>query len=180
MKRIDGILERLVPEFNGRPAQAEFKRLPQVALRRAFVRRALVPGLVYGACVLGVALFLRIVSAPVTIIDLVPIVLGALLAIIFALQLIGAILWYRHASYAYNRSTFTVRQGSYGIVTTVIPRKKIQWAAAYQNPLQRLSQVSNISVTTAAGVSGTATGLRDLSSDEATHFLDWIRPHPRR
>ena len=72
-----------------------------------------------------------------------------------------------------------VRTGVFGQRTTVLLRKKIQWAASRQNPLQRWNKLASISAVTAAGTSGTTTRLRDLNEEEADAYLDWIRPRQR-
>jgi putative membrane protein len=180
LKRVDDILEGLIPEFDRRPAQAEFKRLPGVSLRRAIIRQALLPSLIYALLAAAVTLVLQFAEVSEVVLGPLLIALWSLVAVLVVLHLIGSILWYRHAAYAYNPAMLTIRKGSYGMVTTVIPRKKIQWAAVRQNPFQRLSRVASISATTAAGVGGTATDLRDVAVDEADLFMDWIRPRKKR
>jgi putative membrane protein len=180
LNRVEDILEHLAPEFNQRSAQTEFKRLPRVSLRRALIRRTLIPGLVCVACAVVITLVLWFFSVFGSAVGPILIALWSLVVALIALFLIGSILWYRHAAYAYNPVMLTIRKGSYGVVTTVIPRRKIQWGSARQNPFQRLSQVASISAVTAAGVGGTAIGLRDLALDEADRFIDWMRPHNRR
>jgi putative membrane protein len=179
LNRVEDILEHLVPEFNQRSAQTEFKRLPKVSLRRALVRQTLIPGLICVACAVAITLVLRVFSVFGSAAGPILIALWSLAAALIVLFLIGSILWYRHAAYAYNPVMLTIRKGSYGVVTTVIPRKKIQWGAARQNPFQRLSRVASISAVTAAGVEGTAIELRDLALDEADGFIDWMRPRRR-
>jgi uncharacterized membrane protein YdbT with pleckstrin-like domain len=73
-----------------------------------------------------------------------------------------------------------IRQGGYSQTTTVVPRRKIQWGATQQNPLQRLAGLATVSVTTAAGVGGTRLSLRDLELADADACLAWIRPHTRK
>jgi putative membrane protein len=102
--------------------------------------------------------------------------LWILVALLIVLHFIGGILWYRHAGYAHNPAMLLVRQGGYSQVTTAIPRRKIQWAATRQNPLQRRARLATILVVTAAGISGTSLSLRDLAVDDAYAYLDWLRP----
>jgi putative membrane protein len=177
MNKVDEILARLVPEFNGRPLPTEFRRLPRVARRRALIRRAVIPGLIFVVCTGAVTfVLLPFVSYSPFVL---PVLIGlwVLVAILFVLQLMGALLWYRHSAYAHNPAMLTIRQGGYGLTTRVIPRHKVQWVSTGQNPLQRLARVSSISAFTAAGVGGTKTMLRDLESEEADRFIDWLRPH---
>ncbi|MDR1082860.1 MAG: PH domain-containing protein [Coriobacteriales bacterium] len=179
--KIEGILAGIASEFDGRPTETEFKPLPKVALRRSIIRRSIIPGLIYAICVYGVVLLLtRIPSAPSFLMPTVPLALGGLALFLFILQLIGAILWYRHSVFAYNQDMLTLRQGGYSRMTIVIPRRKIQWAATHQNPFQRRAKVATISATTAAGYRGTISTLRDLSLKDADSFLEWVRPHPRQ
>jgi putative membrane protein len=176
VSKIEGIMERLVPEFAGRPASTELRKLPRVALRRAVIRRALLPGLLYALCVLALVLVFASLPVPPFVARLVPGAAGALASLIFILQLIDSFLWYRHAAYAYNLSMLTIRKGGFEAVTTIIPRKKIQWATVRQNPLQRMVRLSSISAVTAAGVSGTTTVLPDLAREDADAFFEWMRP----
>jgi putative membrane protein len=177
MNRIAGILEGLTPEFNNRPAATEVQSLPGVALRRSINRRAVIPGLFYVAAALGVTVLASL--APFLsprVAWTVPIALWILVLILVVLQLVGGILWYRHAGYACNAGMLLIRQGGYSQVTTIVPRHKIQWAATRQNPFQRLSGLATLIATTAAGVKGTAVSLRDLRLEDAYACLDWIRP----
>ncbi|MDR1014377.1 MAG: PH domain-containing protein [Coriobacteriales bacterium] len=177
LKRAEEILKGLAPEFNGRPAEAEYQKLPRRSFRRAIVRRALIPGLVYVLGAAALTFILSLVfddSEPIAQTFLIA--LWVLAAILCVVCLIDSILWYRHAAFAYNPTMLAIRKGSYGMTTSIIPRKKIQWVAAQQNPLQRLSQVSTLSAMTAAGVSGTSTNLRDVATTDADKFIEWIRP----
>jgi putative membrane protein len=176
LNRIPDILAGIAPEFSGRPLESEFKRLPKVALRRALVRRGVFPGLLYALCALSVALpLLLIPEVPASIATTISAAVGSLALLLFILHLIDAVLWYRHAAFVWNPGILMIRQGGYSQTTTIIPRKKIQWAATRQNPFQRLSGVATISATTAAGVGGTTTRLRDLIREDADTFFDWMR-----
>jgi putative membrane protein len=180
LSRVPEVLSGLLPELNNRPAPEELRHLPLVSLRRSLIRKGIIPTLLYaliGAAI--TALFLLFSSAPDAINQMILVTLWILLALLSLLGIIGSILWYRHAAYAHNLRVFTVRQGSYGMVTTIVPRRKIQWAATLQNPLQRFSGVATISATTAAGTGGTTLTLRDVAADEANEYLDWLRPSRR-
>lgn len=178
--RIEGILAGLTPEFDARPSQAEFKSLPKVSRRRSINRLAVWPTLLYAALSVVITLILVLVpGVPQNLVSPILFALWGLVAFLFILHLGAALLWYRHAAYACTSSVLTIRQGSYGQVTTIIPRKKIQWAKTHQNPFQRLSKVATISATTAAGIAGTATSLRDLQLEDADAFIDWVRPRKR-
>lgn len=102
-----------------------------------------------------------------------------LAVIVMTICLLASLWWYKRAAYAYNANILVVRTGVFGQRTTVLLRKKIQWAASRQNPLQRWNKLASISAVTAAGTSGTTTRLRDLNEEEADAYLDWIRPRQR-
>ncbi|MDR3037569.1 MAG: PH domain-containing protein [Coriobacteriales bacterium] len=176
MDKVEGIIERLAPEFNGRPASSEMQPLPKVSRRRSLSRSGVFPSLAYFAAVLASTLVMNAFAVPDDIRIPSLIALWVLFSILAVLHIIGAILWYGHAGYAYNATMLAIRQGFFGLVTTVIPRHKIQWAQMRQNPFQRLSRVASITAVTAAGVGGTSTRLRDLSLEEADAFIEWVRP----
>jgi putative membrane protein len=179
--KVADILKGIAPEFESRPVEAEFKPLPKVALRRSIIRFGVFPGLLYAVCVLVVTLCLLFIPLDsLSLVPALPLALGSLALALFILHLIGAVLWYRHAAFAYNRNMLVLRQGGYSQTTTIIPRHKIQWAATLQNPWQRLARVATISVTTAAGIGGTQTRLRDLGFDDAAAYFEWVRPRPRQ
>jgi putative membrane protein len=180
MSKVAGILERLVPEFDARPAVSELRALPRAALRRSIVRSGVIPALLYAAVISGITIFLNLASfVPARVAQPVIVVLWSLAALLTLLQFIGGILWYRHAGFAYNPTMLLIRQGGYSQVTTVVPRRKMQWGATRQNPLQRIADLATVSVVTAAGVGGTSLSLRDWKLADAYAFLDWLRPRPR-
>jgi putative membrane protein len=180
MGRAPEILAGLLPEFNDRPAEHEMRPLPKVSFRRSLIRGGIIPTLIYARAGGGVTAFFALTGlVPEYIARPILLALWALIALLAVLHLVGSVLWYRHAAYTYNPGMLTIRQGSYGMVTTVVPRRKVQWAATRQNPLQRLSGVATVSATTAAGTGGTTLTLRDIAADEATAYLDWLRPNKR-
>jgi putative membrane protein len=142
---------------------------------------ALIPLVFYAIIGAAVTLFLLLTPFVESSIGIpIVIALWGLIIFLFVLHIIAAILWYRHAAYAYNATLLTITQGAFDKVTTIIPRKKIQWAQTHQNPFQRFSKVATIAATTAAGVGGTRTALRDVQLEKADAFIDWVRPRPRR
>ncbi len=181
VRDIDAILHRMVPEYDDREADAPIRRLPRAALRRVVIRHAVIFVVVYAACAAAVTLVAtlathRLADSPVVwLIGLV----WALLALFVVTRTIGAVLWYKHGAHAHNARMLTIRQGFFGLTTTIIPKKKIQWAQAQQNPLQRRVGVASITAVTAAGIGGTRTKLRDVSADDAASYLDWVRPTGR-
>jgi len=175
---IDGILHAMAPEYDPRCAPDELRRLPAVALRRVVIRHVVWFAAIYAVCAATATWALGLVPSGSTgsyagwLVALIWVVLG-----LFVVgRGVGAVLWYRHAAYAYNSQMLTLRSGFFGITTTVIPRKRIQWADTHENPFQRLAGVASIRAATAAGIGGTTTKLRDLSAAEASAYLDWVRP----
>jgi uncharacterized membrane protein YdbT with pleckstrin-like domain len=137
------------------------------------------PGLAYVLCAVAATLVFRLAPVPAALAGPVLIPLWILVALLIALHSLGSVLWYRHGAYAYDPGMLIIRQGGYSQVTTIIPRRKLQWAFTRQNPFQRLAGVATICAYTAAGTGGTATMLRDLRASEAAAYLDWVRPHRR-
>jgi len=176
--KADDILRHILPEFNGRPDTRELHGLPKVALRRVINRHTVFFGLIYGFSALAITLALLFVASgiPEQVMTWLMILIWGLLVLFLIGRLVASIFWYRNAAYAYNSNMLTIRQGYFGLTTTVIPRQKIQWAQTNQNPFQRYARVASITAFTAAGVGGTGTRLRDVEVQEALDYLDWIRP----
>jgi putative membrane protein len=176
LSRVTDILENLVPEYVDCPSVDEIHKLPPVAQRRAFNRLTIIPMLTIAVVLLVLDFAVLLPYVPAGYLQPILISSWSLYGIILALCIFASILWYRHAAYGYNQKMLYLSQGSWGIVTSIIPRRKIQWAGNSQNPFQRLAQVASIMATTAAGVGGTTTTLRDLPLDDADAFIDWLRP----
>jgi uncharacterized membrane protein YdbT with pleckstrin-like domain len=148
-----------------------------VALRRSLFRWVVWPGLccaAYLAVVMGLVIPFANAEAGVFV---SPLFAFVPVAIVMALCVLAGIWWYRRAAFAWTHSMLVMRRGYFGQVTTIIPRRKIQWVASKQNPLQRWRKVATIGATTAAGVTGTTTALRDVSVAQADDFIAWTRPH---
>lgn len=179
LEKVDEIIAQMVPEFVSRPQVTDYHGLPRRARRRSIVRWFVWPSL---ACIFIVAVFDSIMLPALmktgfTIIS--PYHAPVLAVIVMTICLLASLWWYKRAAYAYNANILVVRTGVFGQRTTVLLRKKIQWAASRQNPLQRWNKLASISAVTAAGTSGTTTRLRDLNEEEADAYLDWIRPRQR-
>jgi putative membrane protein len=174
MNNVENIIANLIPEYSGWLEPAAYRRLGRVALRRSLVRNFVLPALVVS--VIFAAQFLFMPYSSTLLKPQLFALLLALLAIIYILMLAGAVLWYRHAGFGWSHDMLAIRQGFYGLVTVLIPRRKIQWANTRQNPLQRLSGVATVSATTAGGVSKTHTVLRDLPQEDADAMLVWLHP----
>lgn len=71
--------------------------------------------------------------------------------VVFVFEVIGALLWYRHAAFGYDAAAVTVVNGGYSVDTTTIPRVKIQRAFVRTNPLQRRVGTATLNAVSAAG-----------------------------
>ena len=190
--RVPEILRGLAPEFADIPI--ELAPLPRVALRRAIIRRVLIQGggLWLAVVVSAVAAFLLFsFSDPARAaawFNLAPddaalalrytpagaAVGYALSIVLFVLDAIGAVLWYRHSGFAYNDRFMRVLNGGFSCDSVSFPRRKIQFGFMRTNPLQRLADTATICVRTAAGVGGTTTRLVDVDAVEAERWLAWL------
>ena len=97
-----------------------------------------------------------------------------LAAIIVTVSAIGAILWARSASFAFNHRFMQVTNGGFSTSTVTFPRQKIQYG--YTNPLQRMAHTATIKARTAAGVGGTTYTLIDVTREDAETWLAWLEP----
>ncbi len=182
--RVPEILAGIIPEFADMPAGG--KRLAPVALRRAVIRRGILQGAGFWLAVL--------VAAAQAIANLVlqgagpdgQMVLGylnigacaayAVCLIVFALEVVGAVLWARGSAFAYNRRFMQVTNGGMARETVGFPRHKIQFGYTRTNPFQRRARTATIAVRTAAGTGGTTVSLIDVCEEDAQAWLDWVRP----
>ena len=184
LDRVPEILAGLVPEFADIPASTT--PVARVALRRAVIRRAVLFGAGFWLAVITaavqVAANLALGSAP----DAQPVLfyvnagacaLYAVCAIVFALEVAGAVLWARGSGFAYNRRFMQVANGGLSRETVSFPRRKIQFGFTKTNPFQRRARTATISVRTAAGTGGTTVSLIDVCEEDAAAWLDWVRPH---
>ncbi|MEG1750634.1 MAG: PH domain-containing protein [Raoultibacter sp.] len=99
--------------------------------------------------------------------------IGVLFVIIDA---VGAVLWYKGSSFAYNAHFMQVTNGGLSRESISFPRKKIQYGSLRTNPFQRAVHVTTIDARTAAGVGGTTMRLMDVCDEDAQKWLDWVRP----
>ncbi|MDR1421770.1 MAG: PH domain-containing protein, partial [Coriobacteriales bacterium] len=104
MSAVEGVLLKLVPEYDSCPTAAETHRLPPVAQRRAFMRLTVLPMLFVAACLILIDMFALIPYVPNAFIQ--PLLIGpwVLYALLCVLCIITSLLWYRHAAYGYNRT----------------------------------------------------------------------------
>lgn len=196
MSRVPDILAGLIPEFADLPTEP--KPVAKVALRRALVRRCIIQGGGFWLALLaaaGIAVINGLVGAADAGVlafadydDAVMLGLAytygrgalvallALAAVLVVIDAVGAVLWARESSFAYNRRFMQVSNGGLSRTTVSFPRQKIQFACARSNPLQRHAGTRTLLATTAAGTGGTTTSLVDVSVEDAAAWLDWMKP----
>ncbi len=192
MSRVPEILAGLVPEYADVPRQA----LPvaPVALRRALLRRCLWMGAGFylalgtAACQVGMALAgtsalasaFGILPSDVAALrlaaDVVFAIMYALALIIIVIDAVGAVLWSRESSFAYNERFMQVTNGGLTRTSVSFPRKKIQFGDVRTNPLQRAAGTATVEARIAAGVGGTTLSLIDAREDDAGRWLAWLKP----
>lgn len=192
MSRVPEILAGLVPEYADVPRQAI--PVAPVALRRALLRRCLWMGagfyLVLGtaACQVGMALAgtsalasaFGILPSDVAALrlaaDVVFAIMYALALIIIVIDAVGAVLWSRESSFAYNERFMQVTNGGLTRTSVSFPRKKIQFGDVRTNPFQRAAGTATVEARIAAGVGGTTLSLIDAREDDAGRWLAWLKP----
>lgn len=192
MSRVPEILAGLVPEYADVPRQAI--PVAPVALRRALLRRCLWMGagfyLVLGtaACQIGMALAgtsalasaFGILPSDVAALrlaaDVIFAIMYALALIIVAIDAVGAVLWSRESSFAYNERFMQVTNGGLTRTSVSFPRKKIQFGDVRTNPFQRAAGTATVEARIAAGVGGTTLSLIDAREDDADRWLAWLKP----
>lgn len=183
MSRVSEILAGLVPEFAGVPVEST--PVAPVALRRALIRRGIIQ---------GTGLWLAVVIAIGQVCSnafIVPDADGltvlfyintgafigyALCLVLFVLDLVGAVLWFRGSGFAYNEHFMQVSNGGFARETVSFPRKKIQFGYTKTNPFQRRARTATVSARTAAGIGGTTIRLIDVCEEDARSWLDWLKP----
>ncbi|WP_302961507.1 PH domain-containing protein [uncultured Adlercreutzia sp.] len=200
MSRVPEILAGLIPEFADLPCES--KPVAKVALRRALVRRCIIQGGGFWLALLaaaGIVLINGLVGAAdagtlvfddyddAVMLGLaytygrgVLVALIALAAVLLVIDAVGAVLWARESSFAYNRRFMQVSNGGLSRTTVSFPRQKIQFACARSNPLQRRAGTRTLLATTAAGTGGTTTSLIDVGVEDAAAWLDWMKPGGNR
>lgn len=189
MDRVPKILAGLVPEFADAPVES--RPVAPVALRRALVRRCTWAGSGFWIVLLAAAgqvsvhaaLSLPGVQAEIGpfmgIIDPVFVLFYVVGVLVIALEAVGAVLWFRESSFAFNRRFMQVTNGGFSRESVLLPRKKIQFGTVKTNPFQRAAGVATLSVTTAAGL-GTTLKLVDVRKEDAEAWLGWLRPGGNR
>lgn len=193
MDRVPEILAGIIPEYSDLPTRSI--PVPPVALRRALVRRCLWQGAGFwlAACVALAQLLLNVAVGAEGLADALEMPLmagqialgvinrGAIALYVIAVVLtiisgIGAFLWFRESSFAYNRRFMQISLGGFSRQTTSFPRQKIQYAFTRTNPFQRLAHTATVNVRTAAGIGGTSIRLIDAAEEDACAWLAWVKP----
>ncbi|MCI8425508.1 MAG: PH domain-containing protein [Adlercreutzia sp.] len=196
MSRVPEILAGIVPEFADLPTES--RPVAKVALRRAIVRRGFIQGGGFWLAVLAVAGFagmawltgafeagmfsdmdwqeLWISGMFVSFGPSVLAILLVLALILVVIDIVGAVLWARESSFAFNRRFMQVSNGGFSRETVSFPRQKIQFGCTRTNPLQRRAGTDTLLATTAAGSGGTTTVLVDAAHEDAMAWLDWLKP----
>lgn len=186
MKRVPEILAGLAPEFADVPT--EQISLPGRSLRRALIRRCVWQGSgLWLALTVTAALIAAHVFGPwiiedtgfndlLTYVNWFALAAYVVCAIIFVIDILRAVLWYRGSSFAYNRRFMQITNGGFSRESISFPRKKIQYAFVQTNPFQRMAHVATINARTAAGIGGTTMKLLDVREEDADKWLEWIIP----
>ena len=183
MSRVPEILAGLVPEFAGVPVEST--PVAPVALRRALIRRGIIQGTgLWLAVIIAIGQLCSnafIVPDGDGVIALFYINTGAVIGyalclVLFVLDLVGAVLWFRGSGFAYNEHFMQVSNGGFARETVSFPRKKIQFGYTKTNPFQRRARTATVSARTAAGIGGTTIRLIDVCEEDARSWLDWLKP----
>lgn len=184
LDRVPEILSGIIPEFADAPI-GQISVAP-VALRRAVIRRAILQGVGFWLAVVVVllqiavnALWDPVGSAEQTALAYLNAAACAayvVCAVVFVLEIVGAVLWARGSGFAYNRSFMQVTNGGMAREIVGFPRRKLQFGYTKTNPFQRRAHTATIAVRTAAGTGGTTVRLIDVCEDDAQAWLEWVRP----
>lgn len=196
LSRANEVLSGLVPEYRDVPQEPI--ALSPKALRRGLIRRCIWQGGGFW-CAVCAAILQIIVRAliPSTLevgptdtvnqlaistggfTDVIFAIIYILALIIFIFDIVGAIMWARGSSFAYNHRFMQVTNAGLSRQTMNFPRQKIQYGTVRTNPLQRAAKTATIQARTAAGMGGTTIALIDVTEEAASAWLDWVRPHAR-
>lgn len=184
MNKVPAILAELIPEFSDVPVEST--SVAPVALRRALIRRGIIQGSGFWLAVafvitqICVNLFALQDAGGFDLRALVntwAVVGYALCVALFVLDLVGAVLWFRGSSFAYNERFMQISNGGFSRETVSFPRNKIQYGFNKTNPFQRNAGTATVHARTAAGVGGTTVHLVDVSEKDAGAWLEWLKPH---
>ncbi len=188
VEQAEPFVRELLPELAGMPEMAQLQPLPQVALRRGIVRNCiwrnamLWIALAYAA----VQIFLHALPLLVGSIPEIGSVLYAvdslgLVYYIFAVaytvvRAVSTVLWQRGSGHALNRGYVALFNDGLRTSFTVVPRAKVQSGYTRTNPFQRMSDVTTLVATTAAGAGHTSYRLWDVTESQGAQWLAWLEP----
>lgn len=182
--KVAEILAGIIPEYADVPRDAI--PLAPSARRRAVVRRCVIQGFGFWLAVLTVLgqATLHLLSAhagselvlALPYIDRAAVAVYVLAALLFVVDLAGALLWARESSFAVNRRFMQVSNGGLSRETVSFARQKVQYGFTRANPLQRRAKTATIHARTAAGVGGTTIRLIDVRAEDAAAWLVWLMP----
>ncbi len=202
VNRVPEILEGLIPEFSEVPQGEEVKKVAPVALRRAIIRRSIWQGNGFWLAIITTTLFWGIfkiifteegaagvsASSGLTLegatsaesimfmVDMFALSLYAISVLLFVLDIIGAVLWFKGSSFGYNRKFMQISNGGFSRTSVTFPRQKIQFGYTKTNPFQRLAKTATVFARSAAGLGGTTAYLIDVTEDDAALWLEWLKP----
>lgn len=183
LNRVDEVIGGLMPEFSSIP-HADTK-VAKVALRRAIIRRSVWQGAGFWLAIFVLLAQMALhaasnvdpdIAGAVFFIDTGCIFLYVLAAVLFALNIIGSVLWFKESSMGVNRKYARIRNGGLSTEDVIIPREKIQFGLTKTNPLQRHASTATVWIRTASGVGGTYSKLIDVEKNVGIRFLEWMRP----
>lgn len=188
--QVDGLLAQLLPEYSDRPVAADFKGLPDVALRRGMLRRIVWRNglfwMVVFVAVWQIVFNLTFVpslqafdtsgAALARYVNLACMLLYALFVIQIPFVVVGTLWWKRGSGFAANRGYLALCNDGLSTETVYLPRPKVQDVSTRTNPFQRMSGVTTIHALCAAGVSGTNSTLWDVTEEDGAAWLDWLKP----
>lgn len=185
VSRVPEILNGVVPEFSDVPE--ETVRPASVALRRAIVRRGVIRSVSFWLLVVLVAAYagfmcmassglVAIDPALFSVVQIAFFVYCGFFVLVFVLNVVDAVLWYRRSALGCNRTFMSMTNGGLSVKTSIVPRRKIQYGFIKTNPFQRMAHVAIVNARTAAGVGGTTETLWDVSEEDAAAWIEWVRP----
>lgn len=195
LAKVPDILAGLVPEYEDVPT--ELRKVAPVALRRALIRRCVVQGVGFWLAVIVAAFQLSMglwlddgivrIHAFGSLLSISAYDIGnslCMIGYIFAVLItivsaIGAVLWARSSSFAFNERFMQMTNGGYSTETVNFPRRKIQYGYLKANPLQRRAHTVTVKARTAAGVGGTTYALIDATQADGEEWLAWLQPRMR-
>lgn len=185
VSRVPEILNGVVPEFSDVPE--ETVRPASVALRRAIVRCGVIRSVSFWLLVVLVAAYagfmcmassglVAIDPALFSVVQIAFFVYCGFFVLVFVLNVVDAVLWYRRSALGCNRTFMSMTNGGLSVKTSIVPRRKIQYGFIKTNPFQRMAHVAIVNARTAAGVGGTTETLWDVSEEDAAAWIEWVRP----